>query len=219
MKPDFNKIKGVIWDLDGTITDTESVYRVLWLELMKDWNLPIREEFTEAICGTSEQSAMKVIREYFPELDDPMAFRAECMHRMVVFLETQEIPLMQGAEKLIKYFDKLNKIQAIGSGNVHETINHNLTKTNLLQYFDVIVADGDVKCGKPAPDVFLKCSELMELKPEETLVIEDSNSGIKAGHDAGCKTMMIPDVAPVSDETKKIADWIYPSLLAIPGIE
>lgn len=218
MKPDFNKIKGVIWDLDGTITDTERVYRALWLELMKDWNLPVKKEFTEAICGTSEESAMEVINKFYPELKNPVAFRTECMDRMVVYLETREIPLKKGARELIQYLDSENIVQAIGSGNVHPTINHNLTKTNLRQYFNVIVADGDVKRGKPAPDVFAKCCELMKLNPRDVLVIEDSNSGIKAGHDAGCLTMMIPDVAAPTKEIKKIVDWIYPSLLAVPCI-
>ena len=62
---------------------------------------------------------------------------------------------------------------------------------------------------KPDPEVFLKVCEDLGIKPHEAVVLEDSHNGVKAGKNAGCFTIMIPDTMPVTVEMQQTADLIF----------
>ena len=81
--------------------------------------------------------------------------------------------------------------------------------------FDVIVTGDRVAHGKPAPDIFLKALSKTGAAPEESLVLEDSEAGIKAAVSAHIPVACVPDVARPSEETLRITDGVFDSLLQV----
>ncbi|NJM39147.1 MAG: HAD family hydrolase, partial [Akkermansiaceae bacterium] len=75
-----------------------------------------------------------------------------------------------------------------------------MEKSGLNRFLDAMVSNEDVSKGKPDPEMYLKATELLGLKPAECLVVEDNENGIKAARDAGCHVMVVRDVLDVTDE-------------------
>ena len=75
-----------------------------------------------------------------------------------------------------------------------------------------------IEKGKPSPDIFLKTCELLEIDPQEVMVLEDSNNGIKAAYDAGCTPVLIPDLNIITEETKNMAKYICNDLHEIVDV-
>ena len=92
---------------------------------------------------------------------------------------------------MVKQLKKEGFKLAVASSSPRKIINRVLEAANLNQTFDEIIsaADGDVKRGKPEPDIFLKAAQKLESEPEECLVIEDSQTGLEAAKRAGMKTL------------------------------
>ena len=84
-----------------------------------------------------------------------------------------------------------------------------------MQYFDEVVSARMVKNGKPAPDIYLFAAEKLGLKPEECMALEDSQNGIRSANTAGCKTVMVPDLAPATEEILVLCETCLPDLLAV----
>lgn len=87
---------------------------------------------------------------------------------------------------------------AVASSSAAEQIEYNLEKAGIRGYFSAVVSGTEVKTGKPAPDIFLCAAERIHCEPGTCFVFEDSENGIKAGHAAGCMTIMIPDLIEAS---------------------
>ena len=110
--------------------------------------------------------------------------------------------------------DNIEKIHTTKLGV--NRIKRNLEITNIDEnIFDVIVSGENFTKGKPDPEIYLKTIELLNIDPKEIIAIEDSNSGIKAAHQAGCIPILIPDVDKINEETEKLAKYKFDSLLGV----
>ena len=93
---------------------------------------------------------------------------------------------------------------AVASSSLKHQLDANLIKSGLIDYFDEVVSGTELKHGKPAPDIFLHAADMLGYKPEECYVFEDSANGIRAGHAAGCVTVMIPDLIAPTPEIESL---------------
>lgn len=190
----------VIFDMDGTLLDTQRICIDAWdyagnLQGIKNMGSHIYK-----VCGMNEVGWTGYLSENFPNLDIVL-FKKEMREYIVNNLE---VKYKQGAEELLTFLKQNNVKIALASGTSRPSINHHLKKVGATDFFDAIVGGGDVKNGKPAPDVFLKAAELIDAKPEECFVFEDSANGIKAAHKAGMKCIGIPDIVSFDEQTKKL---------------
>jgi HAD superfamily hydrolase (TIGR01509 family) len=104
---------------------------------------------------------------------------------------------------------------AVATSADHVKMEANLNEINLLpDLFNATVNGLEVEHKKPHPDIYLKASEKLGLKPEECLVVEDAPSGIKAAVAAGCKCLAVTSSFPKNKLAE--ADWICDSLLSVP---
>ena len=138
--------------------------------------------------------------EHFPDMDIPR-FKKEFRQYII---DNLEVKFKKGAFELLEFLKENNIKMAIASGSSKESIVHHLTKVNAMSYFEAFVGSHDVVNGKPAPDVFLKAAELINTKPEECFVFEDSANGIIAGHKAGMHCIGIPDLVEFPQEIKSL---------------
>ena len=115
--------------------------------------------------------------------------------------------------EILKFFEENGVKMAIASSSSIEVITKNLERADIKKYFSAIVSGDDVEHGKPAPDIFLKAAEKINLPASECYVFEDSFNGIRGAYAAGCTPVMIPDTVQPTDEIKKLCAGIYPNLL------
>lgn len=182
-------IKAVIFDMDGVIIDSEPFHYKVFKEYIRSkFDLTISDEEYSTFIGTTNQYIFATLQEKYKFLGDIATFIQEyeekCLHYLLS--TTTERPI-KGVDVLVKNIHQ-NKIKlALASSSPKKVIDIVLDMFKLEQFFDVKVSGQEVANSKPAPDIFLRAAELLELFPEDCLVFEDSRNGVAAAKAAGMK--------------------------------
>lgn len=197
-------LKCVVFDMDGTLLDTERLAIQFWVELGKEYGVELPREFVVGNCGRPRADIVKRYREYYPALpvEEAMGNRDQW------WLEQTAKGLIHtkpGAEELLAYVKGKGLKIVLATSTIYTRAVAELTELGLLSYFDEIVSGDMVPSGrgKPAPDIFLLAMERAGFSPEECMIIEDSESGCKGGIASGAKTVMIPDQYQPSPELRE----------------
>ena len=190
----------VIFDMDGTLLDTQKICVPAWDYAGENQGYNNVGALIENVCGMNEKGWTDYLLKNFPQID-LIKFKNE-MRQYII--DNLEVRFKKGALELLEFLKSNNIKMAIASGSSKETILHHLTQVNAMDYFDGFVGSHDVVNGKPAPDVFLKAAELISAKPEDCFIFEDSANGIIAAHTAGMKCIGVPDMVAFSQEIKDI---------------
>lgn len=192
------KITGAIFDMDGVLFDTERMYQDIWQQLARERHVTLGSGFVRTISGTTGNRMRQVVEEYYQVSDGDAVIR-ECMARIREQLSVH-VPVKEGVREILHFLKEKGIPAAVASSSSTEQIEANLRKSGIRDTFASVVSGTEVKAGKPAPDIFLCAAERIGCRPEECVVFEDSENGIRAGHAAGCITFMIPDlIAPGED--------------------
>lgn len=206
------KWKTIIFDMDGTLYDTEEIAKHAWYAIEKHFNLPVSDEFIVSLCGRTRESAQEIFWNQFHgnwNEEEVYRFRAQFM----VEYKKEHGPLPKcDLNALFTALKKKGYRLAICSSSSREEILYNLSFDQLAGYFDVIVDGSMTKHGKPAPDIYLKTAELLNEDPKDCLVIEDSISGCLSGLNAGMDAVMVIDLLPPTEELKERCYRILDSL-------
>ena len=191
---------GVIFDMDGTLLDTQRIYIDAWDVVGNEFGIANMGRLMPDVCGMSEHNWKAYLRNRFPTLDiEP--FHTKVKDYIAAY---GEVRFKAGAEQLLDFLKEKNIKIAIASGSGRELIEYCMNKLGALERFDVVVGGGDVKNGKPAPDIFLLAAEKLGIAPEDCFVMEDSKNGLLAAHRAGIRAIGIPDIVSFDEETKEI---------------
>lgn len=213
-------IKLCIFDMDGLLIDSE---RCVWSKgeklVGKQLGVEITDDFISTIIGVSHSRCIKMLKDKFGEDFDGELFMKKNIEYYENYCRNNIIPLRPGALELLQFLKNNNILISLGTSTEKELAYIALSKNNILQYFDFTVYGDEVVNGKPNPEIFLKSVEHFNLKPEECIVFEDSQSGAKAAYDGKINLILVPDVKQASDLDKEKAFAIIDSLeKAIPII-
>ena len=204
--------KGVIFDMDGLLFDTEKVWQKNWTAAAEKMGFELPESFRKEICGTSGALMISVIAKYYPT-DDPQKVQTDVVRMVHEDLE-KDVPEKPGLREILSFFREKNYRIAVASSSHTTQIMKNLEKAGISEYFDAIVSGRDVIHGKPAPDIFLLAAEKIQCDPKDCFVFEDAYNGVRSGYASGARVIMIPDTQQPDEEMEKIAWRICPDLLA-----
>jgi len=203
--------KGAIFDMDGTLFDSEKIYQSAWLATVKDFGKDRGEELVKEVSGSSEANCRKMIHEFYPDVDVDKFFKQVVATAVKVF-ENDGVEMMKGVKEILTYFNEHGVKMAIASSSSIEVISRNIERADIKKFFSAVVSGESVEHGKPAPDIFLKAAEKINVPASDCYVFEDSFNGIRGAYAAGCVPVMIPDTVQPTDEIKKLCAAIYPSL-------
>ncbi|MBP3599544.1 MAG: HAD family phosphatase [Clostridia bacterium] len=189
-----------IFDMDGTLLDTQQIYIPAWEDSGAKQGIKGVGEHISNVCGMNEAGWTSYLETHFPTLDI-QAFKQNVLEYIS---ENGVIRLKEGALELLDFLKSKNIKMAVASGASTESIIRNLKEVGVFNYFGAFAGSLDVENGKPAPDVFLLAAKRLGVAPEECFVFEDSANGIKAGYRAGMKCIGVPDVAEFDSDIKAI---------------
>lgn len=203
--------RGAIFDMDGTLFDTEKLYRQAWLDIAEEFGEEKNYGLPTAISGTNiGTESYEVIRRFYPNIDAE-AYLARVLEEVRACSE-RNLELMAGVGEILAFFKAAGVRMAVASSAPVSVIERNVTRANLRGYFDFLIGGDKVTNGKPAPDIFLLAAEGLNLPASDCYVFEDSFNGIRAAQAAGSVAIMIPDQVQPTDEIKALCAAIFPNL-------
>lgn len=185
-------IKAVIFDMDGVISDTQSICAQVESILLKEYGIFISpEELTDAYAGTiSYEMFPAVFKQYGKEMPDITRLAQERWDR--IFNATRgNIKAIPGTISFIKKLKKEKMPIAVASASRIDFITLVLSELDLLSDFDVITSAQEVLKGKPEPDVFLLAAKRLRIEACDCLVVEDGLHGMTAAKRAGMKCIAL----------------------------
>ena len=210
-------LRGVIFDMDGLLFDTERLYLEAWPHVGEVMGLPITIDAAKATIARSRRQTEEIMRGlYGPDFSLKEAYQIMTSW-LRAHMEAKGIPLKPGARTLLEFLRKEGLPVALGTSNHLHVANAYLEATAFAAYFDAIVAGDMVEQAKPAPDIFLRAAVELRLRPEQCLVLEDSNVGVEAAHRAGCLSLMVPDLLGPTEETLGRVWRVLGSLKEVEG--
>ena len=210
------KIKGIIFDFDGTVLDTETPELNAWLEVFSKYEVQFPMDFYIENVGAGQFTDFitdTLIEQYSSEELDKEDILNEFLNEARIFLLKEKV--LPG---IMDYLHEasINDIKlAIASSSNAEWVRSNLKRLNIIEYFDSIVTSDDVSYLKPKPDLFLCALANLGLSKHQVIVIEDSLNGVEAAKSAGLFTIAVPNKVTMNFDFSH-ADVILEKLSDLP---
>jgi HAD superfamily hydrolase (TIGR01509 family) len=213
-------LKGVLFDMDGLMIDTESLLCRFWCEAANSLGYKMTAEHVLGIRSLAAKYAIPRLKSQLGEDFDYYAVRSKRIELMNKYICENGIDKKKGLDELLAYIKQKGLKCAVCTATDSQRTALYLTKIGVKGMFDELVCGDMLQNGKPAPDIYLMGAAKLGLKPQECMALEDSPNGILSAYSAGCIPVMIPDLSqPDPDLMPKIHAVCRDLSLVIPVIE
>lgn len=202
LQPD--KIKVILFDMDGTLIDTEKYYRVCWPKAAADFGFTMTDEQALSLRSLGRPFAIAYFQEMFGETADYAKIRERRKEYVAEKMEKEGVDLKPNAKEVLQNLRNAGFRLAVTTANDLERTKAYLQELDLENIFDDLICATMVKQGKPAPDIYLYACERLGVLPEEACVLEDSPNGVLSAYRAGCQVVMIPDQTEPDEALQKL---------------
>lgn len=199
MTLEIDKIKAIIFDMDGVIFDTEMIYLKVWSNVFEKYGYKMTKEIYASVLGTGRENVKKVFLKHFGRnlpIDDMYVEKDENLAREI----EKGVPLKLGVYEILKYLKENNFKIVLATSAISKRAFKQLKQANIESFFDVVVCRDEVRETKPNPEIFLKAADKLMVKPEQCIVIEDSSAGIEAAFNAGMVPIHVVDLKEADEK-------------------
>ena len=186
-------VKGVLFDMDGVILDSEKLYTRFWVEGGRALGYPMTKEQAMWLRGRNKDSAGQKIKEFFGPGASYDVIKNKRIELMDAYVDKVGIEPKPGIREILEYLKEQHIPCAITTASPRERVRKYLTPLGLFDLFTAVCTTYDVVHGKPAPDIYLFGAKTLGLPPENCIAIEDSTAGIQSASAAGCMATLVPD--------------------------
>ena len=208
------RISAVIFDMDGLLFDTETLFFGAMVAEGASSGIAVSRDFFLTLVGLNTENGHERMRAHFGADFPAVQFHDACRERFFGLLDTS-LTLKPGVLELLDQVEQLGLPKAIATSSQRSNVDHHLNAFDLTHRFDAIVASGDYTRGKPHPDPYLSAAKALGIEPAACLALEDSHNGVRSAAAAGMFTVMVPDLLPVNDEMRLLADFVAVDLHAV----
>lgn len=197
-------MRAVLWDMDGTLVDSEKLWDVSLQELYVRLGGTLSPEVRAATVGGSAEGVIRIVYDDLGLNPDPvaMAESADWLHDYTGELFDGGLPWCDGARELLEALADEAVPMALVT-NTRRALAERALNSIGRQYFSVTICGDEVARGKPAPDPYRRAAILLGLEPVVCLAIEDSVTGATAAEDAGCPVLVVPNDVEVPTTSRR----------------
>ncbi len=197
----------VIFDVDGTLLDTERIYMEGWRQGSALLGYHVPEEALLKTRAVSKAEAIPIFRTFCGEdfpYDEVRSIRTRISEEIIAS-SSPELLRKPGAMEVLEALREKGCRMAVASSTGLEQTRAHLERAGLLDYFQAVVTGDMVEHGKPAPDIFLLAAQRLGSRPEDCVVVGDTPADVFAGASAGMDVYLIPDQVPANPQTRALS--------------
>lgn len=210
-------MKGIIFDMDGVILDSETISDRTWRIAAKEKGLEINDKILNSCRGTNKNDSMAILKTHYGQDFDSAAFLERTSELFHQIEESEGIPLMHYAKEILEYL-KSRYTLALASSTRGVTVERQLRTAGVIDFFETRTTGDMVVHSKPDPEIYLMACKSVGLEPAECYAIEDSLNGIKSAYAAGLKPIMVVDKIQPTEEIRKMCIAVFDSLEGLKEI-
>lgn len=205
----------VIFDMDGTIFDSEQLVLDSWERIGEKYGIAdVRQALTDCI-GVNIQKTKEIVHAHYGKDFEFEKYRKEASALFHEYVRENGLPLKKGVKELLQYLKENEIPVGLASSTRLAVVEEELRQAGLYDYFQVVVGGDQLKRSKPEPDIYLMTCEIMGAAPECAYAVEDSHNGIRAAYSAGMMPIMVPDLLPATEEMYEKSAAVFDDLLQV----
>ena len=211
----MQKIKAVLFDMDGVIFDTERAYLDTWMKVFNKYGYKMKKEIYISVMGTGRKNVKKTFLNIYGEdlpIEDMYKEKDEILANII---NEGKVPLKIGAIEILEYLKEHGYKTALATSARKVRGENQLKMAGIEKYFDKKIYGDDITNGKPDPEIFLKAADELGVYPEECIVIEDSPAGIEAAFRGKMYGIHVEDLKEADDIIKKYCFKNYKKLIEV----
>ena len=205
--------RGVVFDMDGLLLDTERVYLSGFRAAMAAHGLPPDDEIFRRMIGTNRALGRRILTEGLAGRVSLEDFDTVWDRHIAEALEGG-IPIKPGVRPLAEHLRDIGIPYIIATSTRTDRAHAALARAGLADLFPDVIGGDRVTASKPAPDIYLLACETLGLPPRDCAAFEDSPNGVRAAVAAGLRTVQIPDILEPDAELRALGHTISPDLLS-----
>lgn len=183
--------RAVVFDMDGLMFNTEDVYYQVGSELLRRRGCEFSRELSDAMMGRPPQPSFEVMIQWHSLTDTWCTLAAESEELFISLLDEYLAP-MHGLFDLLDRLEAAGIPKAICTSSSRRVMTAVLSRFSMEPRFQFTLTAEDIVHGKPDPEIYLKAAQRLGIKPEEMLVLEDSQAGCRAAAAAGAFAVAVP---------------------------
>ena len=200
-----------IFDFDGVLVDSEIYLVKLWEKAARELGFDFHPQDFYIGLGSSLDDYEQILCQRFG-VDFP--FEVVLVKVQQYFRElilSEGLPQVDGVGDIQHFLEENHIKMAVASSTYRDEVLFRMQLAGLKDLFTVVLGGDDIEHAKPAPDIFIKAAQLLGSKPEDCLVLEDSENGVLAAKNAGMRVFVVKNLCPITTSIQQKADAIFSS--------
>lgn len=190
--------KAVLFDLDGTLIDSEWFYYKAWRKALAHYGFTLDSDmWQQELAGKTDGQALEHLHSKYGFTVDKAALYDRIRALIAEQHDTETVSLMPGAADLVNFLHQRKTTMAVVTSSKREVANYHLERNGLRQFFTVLVSRTDVQNPKPNAEPYLRCIAQLGLNPEDGLALEDSVTGATAAKAASLTCFGVQTHLPI----------------------
>lgn len=203
-------VLGAIFDMDGTMFDTERLrFQTLKQASLELTGVEFSESYLMNCLGLSAQSAHRLAQEEYDENIPYAEIRKRADELELESVRKYGVPIKKGLVQVLERLRKSGLRMAVATSSRRAIAEEYLINANVYKFFDVLVCGDEVEQGKPHPEIFMRAAQKLNLKTSECLMFEDSENGVTSAYDAGGITVLFKDIKTPNENMLSKAHYYY----------
>ena len=204
--------RAVIFDMDELLLDTERIAKWAWKKAAAERGYLISDELINRVVGRQIEDTHRIFREGLGQDFPSEDVRKKRMEYADTLMQEEGVPLKAGARELLSFLRGCRMACGVATSTQREAALWRLERAEVVDLFDAIVTREDVVNSKPDPEIFLTAARRLGQPAGACLVLEDSESGVRAAHAAGMSVINVPDLLAPSAEVRSLSLAVMESL-------